>query len=454
MNLFRNETVAWQTSTGAVDATSNFRPTQLNPSCIWTCDNEFCPEDQEIDYPDWHYEDNLDDGPSNWHLIEGGELCAHKQQSPILIDPLDFDDILSENDCGSPLEWNVDDTVYNWTVTHKGEAGHTLGISNENAKDNVYLMNSYQTTSQHEKYKLSSFHFHWGPGNVNGSEHVFDGVTTTFEVHFVHYSNDYLSVGGAVEDWEDLHNVSGQDMHTLGVVGFLFEEVGDDEDYNEKSDAILGLFANDEGMDEVWNNGTGEAYLSFSITDFVAVEDFTNNYYHYWGSLTTPPCTPAVSWHLARNTIKVRKSTMDAFRNKTKEWKTATGAVDADRNFRPIQTNPSCISTCSSFDEDLEYCPEAVVVDDDDDDNSFLLPLWICLGVLGGLLLIGIPIYMIYFKDKDVVGFDSKAKHEKVDTMTKEELESRGALEMTERTDKKDKADDEETAPMTSNYVE
>ena len=71
--------------------------------------------------------------------------------------------------------------------------------------------------------------------------------------------------------------------------------------------------------------------LSFAITDLVAPEDFESSYYHYWGSLTTPPCTPAVSWHLARNTVKVRGSTMDAFRASTKEWTTSSGRVNADR---------------------------------------------------------------------------------------------------------------------------
>ena len=186
----------------------------------------------------------------------------------------------------------MDDTVYDWTVTHKGEGGHTLSIVNAEAKEDVYLENAWQSTEQHEKYKLYGFHLHWGPGDQNGSEHVFTGTTTTLEVHFVHFSHDYLSVGEAVAAWENASlsdDPNANDMHTLGVVGFLFEEVSDGV-YDEKADAILLELAEDPGMQSVWSNATGSAFLQFAITDLVNASDFMEHYYHYEGSLTTPPC--------------------------------------------------------------------------------------------------------------------------------------------------------------------
>merc|ERR1719245_1793365 len=115
----------------------------------------------------------------------------------------------------------------------------------------IYLHNSFGTNGeQHEKYKFYSLHFHWGRGNKNGSEHVFEGTTSTFEVHFVHYSSDYAALGDAVAAWDTLSQDSSQDMHTLGVVGFLFEEVGDDEEYNTAADAVLLDFATNEDMSE------------------------------------------------------------------------------------------------------------------------------------------------------------------------------------------------------------
>merc|ERR1712115_410258 len=69
----------------------------------------------------------------------------------------------------------------------------------------------------------------------------------------------------------------------------------------------------------------------------------------------------------------------------TKEWTTSSGRVNADRNFRPVQTNPSCVSKCSVGD-DMEWCP----VDTEEEENA----LWIILGVVFGLVLLGILIYL------------------------------------------------------------
>ena len=350
MDLFRAETLKWSTATGAVDADRNFRPIQTNPSCVWTCGDRWCPDEDGIEFPTWHYEDEYFDGPSNWYKIN--PLCGHPQQSPILIDPSDF---MDTDTCLTPLDWHVDDTVYNWSITHKGESGHTLSIYSAQAKDDVYLNNAFQYdgNSQHEKYKLYGFHFHWGPGNQNGSEHVYKDVTTTFEVHFVHYSADYVSVTDALGAWEVLSlTPTLTDMHTLGVVGFLFEEVADNEEYNIKADAVLRQFAEDPQMDELWMNSTGEAFLEFAITDLVDAEDFMQSYYHYEGSLTTPPCTPAVRWHLAQNTIKVRGSTMDLFRTETQKWKAATlypslSSTSSNRN--PTTPNVCMSPSTASF---------------------------------------------------------------------------------------------------------
>merc|ERR1719250_96619 len=118
-------------------------------------------------------------------------------------------------------------------------------------------------------------------------------------------------------------------------------------------------------MESVWSDADGEATISFSIPDLVAADDFMQNYYHYWGSLTTPPCTPAVSWHLAQNTVKVRHSTMKQFRNLTALWTHSGGQVDATTNYRPVQSNPSCISQCAATTES-DYCPEGANVGGDE----------------------------------------------------------------------------------------
>ena len=214
--------------------------------------------------------------------------CGHSQQSPIEIDPTDFTD----DNCSEPLNWHIDDTSYNFSVSHKGEAGHTIVLKSDASKSDIYLENAFQYdgSSQHSKYKFDSLHFHWGPGDKNGSEHVYTGQTTTLEVHFVHYSSDYADVGAAVAAWDALSEDDSQDMHTLGVVGFLFEEVDSTEDYNVAADAIVLELATNTAMQDVWSDADGVAYLDLVIYDLVNATDFMDNYYHYEGSLTTPPC--------------------------------------------------------------------------------------------------------------------------------------------------------------------
>ena len=241
-------------------------------------------ENAEDNSLQWHYEEGLDlIGPTHWYQIEGAELCGHSQQSPIEIDPSHF----RHNDtCSVPLNWTVPSTAYNFSVSHKGEDGHTIVLKHP-ALSQIQLHNP-----QHSRYKLDSLHFHWGPGHNNGSEHVFTGFVTTLEVHFVHYAQEYHSVGSAFDAWENASrsdDPNTNDMHTLAVVGFLFEETIDSQ-YDVHSDAILLELATNTAMHSVWSNATGEAHLTFAITDLVNTVGFMDNYYYYDGSLTTPPC--------------------------------------------------------------------------------------------------------------------------------------------------------------------
>ena len=129
MDAFRAKTTLWSVASGYVDADWNFRPIQTNPSCIEICDDEYCPADEDIVYPVWHYEETLEDGPSKWYQINS--LCTHEQQSPIRIHPDKFE---GDDACSVPLDWHVDGTVYDWTVTHKGEGGHTMSVYSADAK--------------------------------------------------------------------------------------------------------------------------------------------------------------------------------------------------------------------------------------------------------------------------------------------------------------------------------
>ncbi len=126
------------------------------------------------------------------------------------------------------------------------------------------------------EYKLLQFHFH------GASENTIDGKQYALEAHMVHQNKD----GG------------------LAVVGVLFEEGKN----NPMLDNILGSVG---------------AEMRLDPNDLLP-ED-TGSYYHWEGSLTTPPCSEGVEWFLMKTPIEASKDQIEAFRKYY------------DNNFRPTQ---------------------------------------------------------------------------------------------------------------------
>ena len=114
-----------------------------------------------------------------------------------------------------------------------------------------------------KSFDLLQFHFH------TPSEHYIDGAPYPMEVHFVHKAAD----------------------GTLGVVGVMFE-VG----------------AHNATIDKIWNGIGGKISLSGS-------ELLPNSldYYKYDGSLTTPPCSEGVKWHVVKQPLSVSEKQLLAF---------------------------------------------------------------------------------------------------------------------------------------------
>lgn len=111
-------------------------------------------------------------------------------------------------------------------------------------------------------YKLAQFHFH------TPSEHVIDGVRYQAEAHLVHLSDD----GKAL--------VVGLDV--------LLSKFS-----NRFMKSLLPQFPETQADEEV--EGSYNIYR-----DFVR---YRQGYWHYSGSLTTPPCSPIVQWYLMKEPI-------------------------------------------------------------------------------------------------------------------------------------------------------
>ncbi len=185
------------------------------------------------------------------HWGEFSQTCsAGNAQSPINIIPGKTVEIDQKNDL------SVDED-------YKGMAdiidnGHSIKIT----------PHTQGTLTLHgEKFNLLQFHFH------GKSEHTIDGKRYDMVAHFVHQNAK---------------------TKQLAVFAVFFKEG-----------------AANPALDNVINN-IGKKDVEIDPEDFMP-KDVTH-YYHYVGSLTTPPCSENVEWYLIKNTVTASKEQIDAFR--------------------------------------------------------------------------------------------------------------------------------------------
>ncbi len=117
-----------------------------------------------------------------------------------------------------------------------------------------------------ETFKLLQFHFH------GKSEHTVDGKRYDMVAHMVHQNPE---------------------TKQLAVVAVFFTEGAEDPILND-----------------VINNVGGE--IEVDPQDLLPKD--TAHYYHYIGSLTTPPCSENVQWYLLKQPVEASKEQIEAFR--------------------------------------------------------------------------------------------------------------------------------------------
>jgi len=120
-------------------------------------------------------------------------------------------------------------------------------------------------------YDLQQFHFH------HPSEHLLDGRSFEMEVHFVHKSTD----GG------------------LAVVG-IFVQPGA---YNTALQPIL---------DQMPKSAGGEVAIP-GVFDPAGFFPFSQTFFRYRGSLTTPPCSEGLTWTVFRDPIEASPGQISQF---------------------------------------------------------------------------------------------------------------------------------------------
>ncbi|WFL76916.1 carbonic anhydrase family protein [Altererythrobacter arenosus] len=140
--------------------------------------------------------------------------------------------------------------------TNYGETGGTLAVSDQ--KLQVDFPAGMHMHSGDKHFNLIQVHFH------TPSEHAINGKRYPLVAHFVHAT----------------------DKGELGVLGVMFEE-GD-------ANPALGAIGN------ALSSGNGSA-LNLDASEMIP-DDLS--VYRYMGSLTTPPCSEGVNWHVAEEVME------------------------------------------------------------------------------------------------------------------------------------------------------
>lgn len=123
-------------------------------------------------------------------------------------------------------------------------------------------------------YELLQFHFH------RPSEHLVDGSPYDMELHLVHQVPD---------------------AYALAVVGILLKQ--------GKENKVLA---------SVWENmpmsqGAEQSIAGVTVDASELLPQNQNSYYHYYGSLTTPPCSEVVDWLIFTEPVEVSAAQIAKF---------------------------------------------------------------------------------------------------------------------------------------------
>ena len=128
-----------------------------------------------------------------------------------------------------------------------------------------------QATIAGRSFELKQFHLH------SPSEHTLNGENFPIELHFVHKAQDGRLAVIAVFFKEGAENAA-------------FQAILDDVKANEESAVASGL--------------------SLNVAELLPAN---KSYYHYLGSLTTPPLTENVEWYVMANPVEVSAEQIAAF---------------------------------------------------------------------------------------------------------------------------------------------
>jgi carbonic anhydrase len=243
-------------------------------------------------------------GPSRWgSLDQSWALCSHgRKQSPVDLRLSDFPTASHPSALeGTPSAVKaraaglvVEDRTLRPLIFNYLESNATK-IRAENDKEIDSMINNGHTieinyeagstmTIFSKQYNLKRFHFH------SPSEHTVNGRSRDMELHIVHEAADGSRAVVAVFLQVINQNVNQNNPLTANKPNYQSSTLGEND------------FLRTLRWDLMPSTDRLELYDVINIYDTLPLD---LGYYHYEGSLTTPPCTEDVQWFVLKQSVSV-----------------------------------------------------------------------------------------------------------------------------------------------------
>ena len=192
----------------------------------------------------WSYSGST--GPEYWGDIENASACASGQEQS----PIDIKRVTATTTSAPTINYSQSTSLI------VNDTAHTITYTPA-TQDNTITLNN-------ERFELKQFHYH------TPSEHQFGGQNYPAEIHFVHA------------------NSAGN----LAVIGVMLEP----GQANEVLDVLLKdtQISADKKVEIVANRINLSTLIPAMPT-----------FYHYDGSLTTPPCSEQVQWYVTKQPLQL-----------------------------------------------------------------------------------------------------------------------------------------------------
>lgn len=190
----------------------------------------------------WSYDG--DTGPEFWGDIKDASACKIGQKQS----PIDIKKVTASTSAAPVINYAQEASI------RVNDNGHTIVYTPTTANNSIML--------DGERFELKQFHYH------TPSEHQFAGQNYPAEIHFVHANN----------------------AGNLAVIAVMLKQ-------GAANDVVRLLL-----------NGTqlsAENQVDFTANgvDLSALIPAMPTFYHYEGSLTTPPCSEQVQWFVTKEPL-------------------------------------------------------------------------------------------------------------------------------------------------------